>query len=207
VSPPQQWGGGGGFGPPPGGGGGFGPPPGGGGGFGPPPGGGGGFGPPPGGGGGYAPPGGSPPGDAPLGRIPFSPDDEKNITQTVLFMRIAGAIAIVSSLFSMVGTVGVGLYRSLPIGGSICGGLIGLAVQASLGAMLLVSSNAFSRIASTDGADQHHLATGLRQLRWYFLVKSILWLLGLLLCCACVVLGLVFGAALMSMIAGVAASQ
>lgn len=174
MSPPQQWG--------QGGGGGFAPP---------------------GGGGGYGPP----PGDAPLGSIPFSPDDEKNIGQTVLFMRIAGAIAIASSLFSMFGTIGVGLYRGLPIAGSVCGGLLGLALQASLGAMLLVSSNAFSKITSSDGADQHHLASGLRQLRWYFLVKAILWLLGILLCCACVVLGAVFGAAIMSMVAGAAASQ
>ncbi|MDQ3033777.1 MAG: hypothetical protein M3Y87_15280 [Myxococcota bacterium] len=185
MSPPQDWGGGG------GGGYGGGSPPGGGlppgGGF--PPGGGG-YQPP--GGGGYQPPGGGgyggPPagGDAPLGRIPFSPDDEKNITQTALFMKIAGGLAIASSLFSLVGTVGIGLYRgSDQIAGNICGGVLALLVQVLFAVLLFMSSNAFGRIVSSDGNDQQHLADGLKQLRVYFLVKAVLWTLGIIACCFC----------------------
>lgn len=141
-------------------------------------------------------------GEAPLGKIPFSPEDEKNIAQSALFMRIAGGLAILSSLFSMVGTIAVGLYRSLPIGASICFGLIGLVVQVALGAMLFVSAGAFAKIASTDGEDQRHLANGLKQLRWYFLVRAILWVLGILLCCGCVILMVVAGGAVAAALAG-----
>ena len=214
MSPPQQWGGGGGFGPP-GGGGGFGPPPGGGGGgFGPPPGGGGGFGAPPGGGGGGGltpPPGGGGyggGGDAPLGRIPFTPDDEKNIQQTALFMKIAGGLALLSSIFSMVGSIGVGLARDTSqIAGNICGGVIGLGVQALLAVLLFMSASAFEKIVSSDGNDQHHLAEGLKKLRVYFVVKAVLWTLGLLLCCCGMVLFMTMGAALFGTLAGVASQQ
>ncbi len=184
MSPPQQWG--------QGGGGGYAPPPGGGG-FGQPPQGG----PPPSG-------GGAPPGDAPLAKISFSPEDETNIKQTALFMRIAGALAILSSIVSLVGSIGVGLFRGTPIGGNVCFGLLGLGVQVMLGVLLLVSAAAFSKIVSSDGQDQEHLASGLKQLRWYFLIKAILYLLGFLLCCGCIVLSMVFGAAMVALLAGMA---
>lgn len=211
MSPPQQWGGGGGFGPPAGGGGGgFGPPAGGGGGFGPP--GGGGFTPPA--GGGFSPPGGGAPppggggygggGDGPLGRIPFTPDDEKNIQQTALFMKIAGGLALLSAVFSLVGSVGVGLYRGIPIAGNACGGMIGLGIQALLAVMLFMSSGAFEKIVATDGNDQHHLAEGLKKLRVYFLVKSVLWVLGLLLCCCGFAIAMTMGAAIFGALAGAA---
>ncbi|MDQ3035845.1 MAG: hypothetical protein M3Y87_25805 [Myxococcota bacterium] len=180
MSPPQEWGGG----APPGGGGGFGAAPGGGG-FGTPPPSGGGFGTPPPGGG----------GEAPLGRIPFSPDDEKNITQTALFMRVAGGLALVNALFSMVSGVGVGLYRGSAIASGICGGAVMLGIQALLAVLLFMSSNAFARIVTTDGEDQSHLASGLKQLRVYFMVKAVLWVLGILACCVCVGFVIVLGAA------------
>jgi hypothetical protein len=229
VSPPSDWGqggggegggGGGGFGQPPGGGGGggFGQPPGGGGGggFGQPPGsaGGGGFGQPAGGGGGFGQPpgGGTPPpggggyggggGEGPLGRIPFSPEDEKNITQTALFMKIAGGLAIAGSLFSITGSIGVGLYRGSPIGVNLCFGVVGLGIQALLALLLFMSASAFEKIVSSDGNDQQHLAAGLKQLRVYFMVKAVLWVIGFLLCCACLALGMVFGAAIMAAIGG-----
>lgn len=185
MSPPQDWGGGGyGGGSPPGGGG---YPPGGG--F--PPGGGGGFQPP--GGGGY-PPGG---GDAPLGRIPFSPEDEKNIAQTALFMKIAGGLAIASSIFSLVGTVGIGLYRgSDQIVFNVCGGGVALLLQVLFAVLLFMSSNAFGKIVSSDGNDQQHLADGLKQLRVYFVVKAVLWTLGILACCFCMAAGVLFAGAI-----------
>ncbi|UJR85330.1 hypothetical protein [Sandaracinus amylolyticus] len=200
MSPPQQWGGGGGgFGPPQGGGG-FGPPQGGG--FGPPQGGGGGFGAPPPGGGGY---GGG--GDSPLGRIAFSPEDEKNIQQTALFMKIAGGLAILGSLFSMVGSVGVGLYRQMPIGGNVCFGVMGLGVQALLAVLLFMAASAFEKITTSDGQDQQLLADGLGKLRIYFLVKAVLWVLGILLCCCGFVLIMTMGAAIFAALGSALANQ
>lgn len=179
MSPSQQWGGGGGWGPqPPGGGA------------------------PPGGGGLPPPGGGALPGDAPLGSIPFSPEDRRNISQTAMFMRLAGALALLSGVFSTVGTVAVWLYRGADILGPIVSGVLGLFVQAALGAMLFVSASAFSKIVVSDGADQHHLASGLRQLRWYFLTKAIIWALLVLGCCLCIGVGVIFGAAFFAMVAG-----
>ena len=205
--------GGGGFGQPPGGGG-FGPPPGGGG-FGPPPGGGG-FGQPPGGGqapsgGGYGPPpggGGAPPGgEAPLGRIPFTPDQEKDIQQTALFMRISGGLAIASALFGLVGSIGVNLYSNLPAMSSVPFGCVGTLVQGLLAGLLFFAAGAFAKIVSTDGEDQHHLADGLKKLRVYFLVKSGLWIMGFLCCCIGVVVFSIMGAAFLSLLGVAAGAQ
>jgi 4-hydroxybenzoate polyprenyltransferase len=159
-----------------------------------------------------APPAGPPGGghgggDAPLGRIPFSPEDEKNIQQTALFMKVAGAIAIVGALFGLVAGVGVNLYTGMPALGGVCFGSLVLGVQGLLATLLFMSSNAFARIVSTDGDDQGHLAEGLRKLRVYFLVKAALWVLGFLTCCCFAILAATMGAALFSMLAGAAASS
>ncbi|MFK7988639.1 MAG: hypothetical protein AB8I08_21645 [Sandaracinaceae bacterium] len=192
---------GGGFGPP--GGGGFGPP--GDGGFGPP--GGappGGFGTPPGppGGGGFGPPGGGEASEAPAGRIPFTPEDETNIRQAALFMKISGALALFGVFFGFVGSVAVNLYTNLPAWGSVCTAAISILVQGGLAAMLFFSANAFGKIVDTDGQDQHHLADGLKKLRVYFLTKAVLWVLGILACCVGFGLVMVMGAAITAAFAG-----
>jgi len=205
-------GGGGGFGA---GGGGFGSPPGGGGYGGPPAGGGGGFGsPPPGGGFGGQPPsghggfGGAPPGGgAPLGRIPFTPEEEKDIQQSALFMKISGGLAVVSGIFGMVGSIGVNLYTNMPPLGSALFSCVGILVQGLLAGLLFMAAGSFAKIVSTDGQDQHHLAEGLKKLRIYFVVKAGLWVLGFLFCCLGVVLMMFMGAALMSLLAGAGASS
>jgi hypothetical protein len=162
---------------------------------------------------GGGPPGGGPPGgsygatSAPLGRIPFSPEDEKNIQQTALFMKISGGIAIVGALFGLVGGIAVNFYTGMPALGGVCFGTLALGVQGLLATLLFLSSNAFARIVSTDGDDQQHLAEGLRKLRVYFLVKAALWVLGFLSCCCFAVLAATMGAALFSMLAGAAASS
>ncbi len=169
-----------------------------------------------GGGGLGAPPGGGPPGgvpsgggygggDAPVGRIPFSPEDEKNIQQTALFMKISGGIAIVGALFGLVGGIGVNVYTGSPALAGVCFGTLALGVQGLLATLLFLSSNAFAQIVSTDGNDQQHLAEGLRKLRVYFLVKAALWVLGFLTCCCFAIFALTMGAALVSLFAGAAA--
>lgn len=159
-------------------------------------GGGGGVGPPPGGGG---LDGG---GNAPLGKIPFSPEDEQNIRRTALFMQIAGGLAVLGALFGLFGSIGVNLYTGAPALGGVCFGTVLLTIEGGLAALLFVSANAFTKIVTTDGSDQQHLAEGLRKLRVYFLVKAILWVLGLLACCCFVVLGVTMGAALFAALSG-----
>jgi hypothetical protein len=152
--------------------------------------------PPPPGGGGPGDP--TPPVEGGLARIAFSPEEETHIRQTVLFMRIAAGAAVVSALLGIASSIGVGLYQSASIAGGVCAGIVVLAAQVGLGAMLVVSANALSAILTTDDRDQHHLAAALRQLRWYFLTKSILWTLGILTCCGCMALMVLLGAAALS---------
>lgn len=163
-------------------------------------------GPPPGGGLGGVPMAG-PGGEAPLGRIPFSSDDEKNIQQTALFMRISGALAVLGALFGLVGSVGVNLYTGAPPLGGVCFGTIMLSVEALMATLLFLAANAFASIVATDGNDQQHLAEGLRKLRVYFLVKAILWVLAFITCCLCASLFLFVGAAIFSAIGAAAGSQ
>jgi len=167
-----------------------------------------GFGAPGGGGiGGVPSSGGGPSGGAPLGRIPFSPDDEKNIGQTALFMRISGGLAVVGALFGLFGSIGVNLYTGAPALGSVCFGAFFLTVEGLIAALLFLSANAFASIVATDGNDQQHLAEGLRKLRVYFLVKAALWVLGFLACCCFTIVFVTMGAAILSAIGGAAASH
>lgn len=142
-------------------------------------------------------PGGMPPGgDAPLGRIPFSPEDEKNIQQTALFMRISGGLAMLGALFGLVGSAGVNLYTGMPVLGGVCVGFVILSVEGLLATLLFLSANAFANIVATDGNDQQHLAEGLGKLRVYFLVKAVLWVLAFITCCLCMSLFVFMGAAI-----------
>ncbi len=166
-----------------------------------------------GGGGLGAPPGGAPPGGSygetsgPLARIPFSPEDEKNIRETALFMKIAGGIAVVGAFLGLVGGIGVNLYTGMPLLGGVCTGTLALGVQGLLATLLFLSSNAFAQIVATEGNDQQHLAEGLRKLRVYFLVKAGVWVVGFVSCCCFAVLAATMGAALFSMLAGAAAGS
>jgi len=182
------WGQGGGFGQPPGGGGGFGPP--GGGGFGPPPGGGG-FG--PGGfGQGQPPPGG---GEQPLARIPFSREDEANLMGAARMAKMAGIASVASAMINM----GVGvLSRS---GGGGLGGMVGIVVAIALAILLWRAADALEKVATTDHADQHHLMAALRELRSYFMVRGIVYIVGTVLVCCCGALLVAFGAAIFGLLA------
>jgi hypothetical protein len=195
---------GGGFGPPAGGhppqGGGFGAPPGGhppqGGGFGAPPGGhppqGGGFGAPP--AGGTPPPGGG--GEGPLAHIPFTPDDEKNLSGMARFARFAGIAAVASAVLQMIAqTVAAFLSEGSPVG-QVCGGTVGLVLAGLLAAFLFRVGKAVDLVVQTDDADQLNLVEALKALKGYFMVKGIVYILVIVLGCLCMGSMLIFGAAI-----------
>lgn len=193
--------GGGGFGQPPGGGG-FGQPPGGGG-FGQPPGsGGGGFGQqPPGGGDGFGqqPPGGG--GEGPLAHIPFTPEDDANLTGMARFARFAAVAAIATGILQMVTQGVAALMSDAPgsnLAGQLCGGVITLGITGVLAAFLFRVAKAVDLVVSTDDADQMHLVESLRALKGYFMVKGILYIVVVLIVCTCVTFGMIFGMAAMS---------
>jgi hypothetical protein len=129
-------------------------------------------------------------GEAPLGRIPFASQDVKNILQTALLMRIAGVLYIVNALFGVAIPLFVAFYRSL--GGLVlgpylaahaCVGVLSLAVQGAFAVLLFSTAGAFSKVASTDGEDQLHLAHGLSKLRTYFVGKVVVFALFVLFVC------------------------
>ncbi|GAB5543754.1 MAG: hypothetical protein SangKO_035140 [Sandaracinaceae bacterium] len=191
---PPGGGGGGGFGPPPGGGG-FGQPPGGGG-FGQPPGqgGGGGFGQGPGSGGGGA-------GGGPLAHIPFTPEDDANLSGMARFARFAAVAAIVTGVLQMATQGVIALMSDAPgsnLAGQVCGGFITLLIAGVLAAFLFRVAKAVDLVVSTDDADQMHLVESLRALKGYFMVKGILYVLAVMIVCTCVTFGMFFGMAALS---------
>lgn len=153
----------------------------------------------------FGPPGAS--GEAPLGRIPFSPEGEKSIRETALFMRISGALAVLGALFGLVGSVAVNLYTGAPALNGLCFGSFILAIEGLLAGLLFVAANAFACIVATDGSDQQLLAQGLGTLRVYFVVKAVLWVLAILTCCLCMSIFAVVGAAFMSILGQAAGAQ
>jgi hypothetical protein len=199
----SDYGQGGGFGggqPPSGGGGGFGQPPGGGG-FGAPPSGGG-FGAPPGSGG--APPGGfGGGGDGPLAHIPFTPEDDKNLSGMARFAMLAGIAAIVGAVLQAISQMVRMVLVDSPLGNTgpqmalqACGGLLFVGIAGVLAVFLFKASNAVKKVVETDDADQQNLVAALDALKTYFMVKGILAVLALVLVCCLIGVAMMFAGAL-----------
>lgn len=177
----------------------------------PPPGGGGGWGQPPPSGGGWGPPGqqpgsgpGQPPmpqqsyGEVPLARIPFTPDDEKNLKQMAWLARAAGIAGVVSWVLQ----AGVSFIIDIRVGGrSTVSGMLGLAVACLLALFLWKAAKAIEAMVATDGADQQHLGAAFQALRNYFMLKGALYILAIAAICCCgtalVFFGAVIGAAVL----------
>jgi hypothetical protein len=197
--------GGGGFGTPPSGGGGGQPP--GGGGFGAPPSGGG-FGAPPSSGGGApgcfgAAGGGGGGGGGPLAHIPFTPEDDKNLSGMARFAMLAGITAIVGAILQAIVQIVQSIVVESPLGnagpqvvGQVCGGVIVVAIAGLLAVFLFKASNAIKKVVETDDADQLNLIAALNALKVYFMVKGILAIVGLVLVCCLVGAAFMFGAAI-----------
>ena len=168
-----------------------------GGGFGAPPGG-----QPPGGGGFGAPPAGGPGDGGPLAHIPFTPEDEANLSGMAKFAMFAGVAAIVAgliqSIVQIIQAFAVGSATPGGVGGQVCGSIIGLGIAGLLALFLFKASTAVKKVVETDDADQENLVAALSALKAYFMVKGILAILVIVLFC-CVVTGAMFmGAALAS---------
>ena len=103
--------------------------------------------------------------DDSLRRIPFSLEDESNLRQLALLMRVSAVAAVVSGGAEAAGAV---LYSG--------GFHFGLAVvfQVAMAAWLFRGAKAFDRVADSDEDDQGHISTAIDNLRFLFLLKSIL---------------------------------
>lgn len=137
--------------------------------------------------------------EQPMHAIPFDQSEHSNITAMATLMIVAGAITILSGVLGIVANivnlalVGVGGVEAV---GNVCGAVIAMLFYAALGAWLIIGGRAFKRVVTTDEADQAHLATGLRQLRNVFLLKSILIILVIALMCVVMAVGMVAGASM-----------
>jgi general stress protein CsbA len=138
------------------------------------------------GGGGYGGGGGS------LARIPFSAEETATISSMARFMAIAGFLSIAGGVLNLVNVILTMVLIEAPGAQKAmqaCGGLIGIAIVAALGGLLIMAGGAFKKVAETDDADQAHLVDGLGKLRTYFVIKSVLIILVVLLVCCAVILG------------------
>jgi hypothetical protein len=149
-------------------------------------------GPPPPGGGYGAPPPSGPTQEAPLARIPFTPEDEANLSGMARYAKLAGVALLLSVLFNLAGGIIAALATRgdqmlIQLGIAIGSAVIGLGVAAVLAAFLFRAGNAITKVVTTDGADQEHLVDAFRGLRGYFMVNGILIILAICLgCCLCV---------------------
>jgi hypothetical protein len=134
--------------------------------------------------------------EQPMNEIPFDQSELSNIATMATLMIVAGVITILSAVVGIAGAVvGVAVAPGGAMGevaGNMCGALLGALASLALGVWLIVGGNAFKRVVQTDEADQTHLATGLRQLRNVFLLKSVLIILAICLVCVLAIAGAAF---------------
>ena len=153
--------------------------------------------------------GGAPPrggAEGPLAHIPFTPEDDANLTWTGRFARFAGVAAVLSAVLTVLGRIVavIATDRATPatIAGQLCGGVIPLLIALALATFLFRVARAVDLVVATDDADQENLVAALRSLRAYFTLKGIVYIV--LMAFACLLLGgsFLFGAALMSRFGG-----
>lgn len=149
---------------------------------------------------GAAPPGGATPpgGEAPLAHIPFTPEDDANLTGMARFARFAGVAVIASALLTMLAQI-VGVLVAHgdtgAIVGQLCGGGVGLLIAGILALFLFRVAKAVEQVVATDDADQLNLVEAFRALKGYFMVKGIVYIVVIALGCLCVGGMFVMGAA------------
>jgi len=147
---------------------------------------------------------GAPRGDGPLAHIPFTPDDEANLTGMARFAMFAAITAVVAAFLQAI----VQIVQSLVVGsefggagpqvaGQVCGAVIGIGIAGLLAAFLFKASTAIKKVVETDDADQQNLVAALGSLKAYFMVKGIIAIIVMVIGCCAIGFMMFAGAALL----------
>jgi hypothetical protein len=100
--------------------------------------------------------------------IPFAKEDEERIASVGVWGVIAAVTSIGSTVLSaVVALMGKGAS-------ALFTQVIAVTLNLILGIWLLQASSAFSKVATTDEADQHYLLLGFAKLRAYFMMTGII---------------------------------
>lgn len=138
-----------------------------------------------------------------MAHIPFTAEDDANLKGMARFARFAAVAAIATGVLQMI-TQSVGALLSpapaANLGVPLCTGAVGVLVARLLGFFLFRVAKAVDLVVNTDDADQLHLVESLRALQGYFMVKGVIYILGVLVFCACFTAVVFFGAAALSMV-------
>jgi uncharacterized membrane-anchored protein len=114
---------------------------------------------------------GTPSAQVSLSRIPFSTDDEANIQSLAWWLRASG---IVTTLTVVLGFAEMLRSRNFA-------NALGMIVMLACAVLSIQAAGYFSKVATTDEADQAHLVGGFRKLRLAYLLLSIWIIIGLVL--------------------------
>ena len=120
-----------------------------------------------------------------LKRIPFSTEEEAEISGLARWLTLSAGLLIAASVFSLLPSVisiiklATGDISENPVAGitmsavglNLGASLISLAIVLVMAMWLFQSSRSFSAVVETDDADQEHLTDGLIKLRNYFYMK------------------------------------
>ena len=122
-----------------------------------------------------------------LYRIPFSLKQEKDIRTMANYMKISGFITILSGALTII----------LQVMNGKTGAMFAGVLPIFFGSLLVKGAKSFHLMATTDDADQKHLADGFQQLQTIFLVKSVLMIFALSIGLLVLMVLLSFGGAML----------
>jgi len=134
--------------------------------------------------------------EQPLARVPFEIDDEKTIASMAKWMMFIAVVHFIISFLILIGSCFAGFGVAMAptatgVGGSPAAVAIGAMITMLVfmvltfivllvqGVLLAKASSSFKAVATTDHADQDHLAAGFRRMRVFFLFEVIFGLLTL----------------------------
>jgi hypothetical protein len=140
-------------------------------------------------------------GEGPLAHIPFTPEDDANLSGMARFAMFAAIAAVVAAFLQAIVQIVQAVVVETPMGntganvaGQVCGAVIGIGIAGLLAFFLFKASNAIKKVVETDDADQQNLVAALGSLKAYFMVKGIIAIVATLLIC-CLAGLMIFGVA------------
>ena len=142
---------------------------------------------------------------APLTRIPFTPEEESNMSGAAMWMMAAAAASLLTALIN-IAKLGVQIYTTMQadviadeakiaLGGQACGTVLGLVLSLVFSAILFVGARALKKVVDTDENDQVYLVEAANRLRQVFAMKAIVILAVIVLACLLVGVSGAIGAA------------